>query len=285
MCSALEESGLDLEILQAQDGAEALAMALDGGVDIVVSDINMPRLDGIGLLRGVRARADAYRLPVILVTSQGEERQRQLSFEAGASDYLYRPFANDELVDRVRVQLRLRALHAELDSADAACRQLGDFDAVTGLANRKQFASRLEQAVSEARAAAGRLCIAVVAIDRERVLARTVGTKNVDAVVVELAALLHRHFVGASLVAHVGDGKFAVLAVGGSAPRIRGQAEALLGALRAAEPGALCGVTVSAGVFGACGDELSSHGALLDRVEALLEQAASAGGDRVEVAG
>ncbi len=82
--------------------------------DLVVLDILMPGIDGLELCRRLRAKSEA--LPIIFVTSKDEELDRILGLELGADDYLCKPFSVRELVARVRVLLRRRAL---LDSPAA----------------------------------------------------------------------------------------------------------------------------------------------------------------------
>ena len=82
----LELAGYGVEL--AADGAEALRKLQAGRFDAVVSDIEMPNLDGIGLTRAIRADASLARLPVILVTSLASREDRERGAEAGASAYI-----------------------------------------------------------------------------------------------------------------------------------------------------------------------------------------------------
>jgi DNA-binding NtrC family response regulator len=93
----LESEGLDVE--EAADGEEALRK-LDGGHALVVTDLRMPGLDGMALLRAITARSPAPR--VVLVTAHGSERQAVEAMKAGAFDYFRKPFEPDELLAVVR---------------------------------------------------------------------------------------------------------------------------------------------------------------------------------------
>ena len=86
------------------DGQEAYDYASSGGYDAVILDVMMPKMDGIEVLR--RRRADGFSAPVMLLTAKGEKDDRVLGFDAGADDYLPKPFAPDELLSRVRALLR-----------------------------------------------------------------------------------------------------------------------------------------------------------------------------------
>jgi two-component system copper resistance phosphate regulon response regulator CusR len=85
-------------------GAEALARMRDSEVDLLVLDLGLSDMDGLDVLR--RLRADGNRLPVIVLTARGEVEDRVEGLAVGADDYLTKPFAFDELLERVRARLR-----------------------------------------------------------------------------------------------------------------------------------------------------------------------------------
>ena len=95
-------------VVEACDGEEALARALDQVPDLAVLDVMMPKLDGYELTRRLRAADATQRVPVILLTARAQESDIATGFEAGADDYLGKPFSPDELVARVRAVLGRR---------------------------------------------------------------------------------------------------------------------------------------------------------------------------------
>jgi DNA-binding response OmpR family regulator len=99
----LERDGLDVSI--ARDGAEALRLLAAERIDLAVLDVMMPGPDGLALCRSLRSGSDGS-LPVILLTALGEEDDRIAGLEAGADDYLTKPFSPRELALRVRSVLR-----------------------------------------------------------------------------------------------------------------------------------------------------------------------------------
>ncbi|MGH3675352.1 MAG: response regulator transcription factor [Mycobacterium sp.] len=99
----LERDGLEVAI--ARDGHEALRLLGTQRIDVAVLDVMMPGPDGLTLCRSLRHRGD-YTLPVILLTALGEEDDRIAGLEAGADDYLTKPFSPRELALRVRSVLR-----------------------------------------------------------------------------------------------------------------------------------------------------------------------------------
>ena len=116
---SLEEAGY--AVLAAPDAIEAL-QRLEDDVDLVLLDIMLPGLDGLELCRRVRAAETQGHLPIVMITALGTSGQRHAGFEAGADDYLTKPFDLRELMDRVQVWLqagqRLRAArHRETEGA------------------------------------------------------------------------------------------------------------------------------------------------------------------------
>ena len=97
--TVLERSGH--EVMTAGDGVEALALARERRPDLAVLDISMPELDGLEVLRRLRADDATSELPVVLLSARAQESDVELGFAAGASAYLRKPFSPHELSDRV----------------------------------------------------------------------------------------------------------------------------------------------------------------------------------------
>lgn len=95
---ALQAEGFAVDVLR--DGAEALAALPHTPFDVVVLDIMLPGMDGLSVVRHWRERG--IRTPVLLLTARGEVSERVAGLDAGADDYLCKPFALDELLARVR---------------------------------------------------------------------------------------------------------------------------------------------------------------------------------------
>ncbi len=88
----------------AEDGVEAAALARDGDFDLVLLDVGLPGKDGFQVLREIRARSES--LPVILLTAREDVADRVTGLDAGADDYLPKPFSFQELLARIRARLR-----------------------------------------------------------------------------------------------------------------------------------------------------------------------------------
>jgi DNA-binding response OmpR family regulator len=102
----LERSGC--RVLKATDGEEALRLALEEVPDLAVLDVMMPKLDGHEVTRQIRANETTSRIPVILLTARAQESDVAAGFEAGADDYVKKPFSPQELGARVQAILGRR---------------------------------------------------------------------------------------------------------------------------------------------------------------------------------
>lgn len=100
---ALEREGHD--VVTVIDGQEALERFDDGRFDLLVTDLAMPRVDGLELVKEVRRRS---RVPVLVLTVRGEEREKVRLLDEGADDYMTKPFGVAELLARARALLRRR---------------------------------------------------------------------------------------------------------------------------------------------------------------------------------
>ena len=129
---ALELEGYDVEL--AADGEEALErLAQNGEPDAIVLDILMPKMDGLEVCR--RLRREGHRLPVLMLTARDEVENRVAGLDAGADDYVTKPFALEELLARLRALLRrtttgsgevLRFADLELDPKTREVRRAGE---------------------------------------------------------------------------------------------------------------------------------------------------------------
>jgi DNA-binding response OmpR family regulator len=102
----LSRSGYD--VVEARDGDEALRLALELTPDLLVLDVMMPKLGGYELTRRIRNEPGISGTPVILLTARTQEDDVSQGFDAGADDYLKKPFNPDELAARVRAILGRR---------------------------------------------------------------------------------------------------------------------------------------------------------------------------------
>jgi putative two-component system response regulator len=113
------------EVMAAADGLEALAQVSASPPDLILLDIMMPKLDGYSVCRHLKKEAQTCLIPIILVTALGAEEARIQGIEAGADDFVTKPFSRAELKARVRSLLKLKAFTDELEYAEAMLLTLG----------------------------------------------------------------------------------------------------------------------------------------------------------------
>jgi len=98
--AALEEGGSllgDLEVVEAASGFDALRLLPRGNYDLVITDINMPDINGLELVQFIRKSERHRALPILLISTQSSERDRERGLSLGADDYLIKPFSPDSL--------------------------------------------------------------------------------------------------------------------------------------------------------------------------------------------
>ena len=102
LARALRREGYNVEV--SPDGPQALERALGGGVDLIVLDLGLPELDGLEVAR--RVRAEGHGVPILILTARADEVDTVVGLDAGADDYVTKPFRLAELLARVRALLR-----------------------------------------------------------------------------------------------------------------------------------------------------------------------------------
>lgn len=95
----LSEAGFNVEL--AEDGEEAAEFARDNVVDLVLTDINMPKLDGIGLIKRLRSMPDYRFVPVLVLTTESGQDKKMEGRAAGATGWIVKPFDPEQLVSTI----------------------------------------------------------------------------------------------------------------------------------------------------------------------------------------
>jgi DNA-binding response OmpR family regulator len=93
------------EVVITSNGAEAVQVAARELPDLILMDVRMPRMTGYDACRIMKADANLKHIPVVFLSAKGQESEIQTGLEAGAEEYLLKPFAPDQLTDRVRAIL------------------------------------------------------------------------------------------------------------------------------------------------------------------------------------
>lgn len=104
----LESAGY--EVWESSDGREALQVLPDARPDLVITDVNMPELDGIGLVREIRTQPDHRLTPVVILTTESSDEMKQAGRAAGATAWIVKPFVAGQLLKLVQRVLRPRSV-------------------------------------------------------------------------------------------------------------------------------------------------------------------------------
>ncbi len=275
------------EVVEAVDGDGAWAiLSAPDAPRLAILDWMMPGLDGVEVCRRVRARAQEPYLYVILLTGREGRDDVIAGLDAGADDYVTKPFDAQELRVRVRAGERICALQQELVAAREALRYKASHDHLTGAWSRAAVLEALAQERARAERSGASLSVAMVDFDLFKRINDAHGHLAGDAVLREGVARVTAALRASDVVGRYGGEEFLVVMPGCDAEGARAACERARAAV-AATPFDLgdrkVPVTVSVGVAGWEGAR--DLGELVDRADAALYRAKRGGRDRVELAG
>lgn len=196
--SVLGEAGFT--VATCQDPAQFWERLDEVSPDLVVLDFDMPGISGPELCRAIRNESRSAGLPIIFLTSRTDAESVRTVFDAGADDYLSKPFVGPEVVARIGNRLERVRLY----------RTLADTDVLTGLSNRRKSVEGLESLLRMADRQHQPASIAVLDIDLFKSINDAYGHAGGDAVLRELGAVLPRFFRGEDVVARWGGDELIV---------------------------------------------------------------------------
>jgi diguanylate cyclase (GGDEF)-like protein len=193
------------------DGQEAVERASQGGVDLVLLDIMMPRLSGLEACRLLKGLTSEGFLPVVLVTVKTDTASRVEGLKIGADDYVCKPFDEQELLARIAAMLRIKKLHDHVASQRAKLEQLSVHDEMTGLYNYRYLHTRLAEEFKRAERYHEPFACLMVDIDRLKPLNDALGRQAGDEVIKAVAEGIRRSVREVDVVARYGGEEFLVV--------------------------------------------------------------------------
>lgn len=199
------------EIRDASNGIEAYKKVLSAPPDLILCDLVMPSVDGFKFLSLLRGRPELRDLPVILLTGQTDVETKILGLELGASDYITKPFDAGELLARIKVQLKIKALQDELRCSNHRLRELSSTDPLTGLFNRRHFMNVLAAELERTDRYEQSLSFVIFDIDHFKQLNDTYGHQAGDDVLHAFSALLRSKIRGTDIAGRYGGEEFCVI--------------------------------------------------------------------------
>jgi two-component system, cell cycle response regulator len=210
----LREVALFDEYREARDGLEGFKSLMESKADLVICDVDMPRMDGFRFLQLVESRPDLLGVPIIMLTGMMDFNSKIKGLEQGASDYLTKPFDAGELVARVKVQLKIKSLQDELKKANELLKKLTNIDHLTNLFNRRYLAEILDGEFFRARRNAEYLSLIILDIDYFKKVNDNYGHQNGDIVLATVAGLAQGQLRAYDSAARYGGEEFVLVIPG-----------------------------------------------------------------------
>lgn len=172
---------------EAGDGLEGLKFLLEIKMDLVLCDVEMPRMDGFRFLAMVRAREELRDIPVLLLTGKDDISSKVRGLEQGASDYITKPFDASELVARAKLHLKIKKLQDELRRANEILLDISNTDHLTGLYNRRYLMDVLEREFLRSSRKGSSLSFLIIDIDHFKEINDKFGHQEGDVVLTRAA--------------------------------------------------------------------------------------------------
>ena len=262
------------------------ALLVDPAIEIVLTDIGMPRLDGYGLLERIRASkvSSVRELPVVIISGDEDESARERALALGANGFIPKGSGSVELLATLTSLVSLAKAQSELALSRAALAQQSPVDPGSGLATPAYLEHRGTQAVAEARRRHGDIGAMVVEVDQYDELHARYGSHVMQLILRKLGKLISGRIRAEDTLSQHGSSQFALLSPGidrvsscAFALRVRSSVEKLVMAYRDER----IQVTLSIGVANALADQRTTVSELLALAVARVAQARAAGGNRV----
>jgi diguanylate cyclase (GGDEF)-like protein len=204
----VESSALFDRILQASDGIEAFKLLLSSPIDLILCDLEMPRIDGFKLLGMISGHEELRDIPVIMLTGHGDRELKIKLLGQGASDYVTKPFDSGELIARVKVQLKIKSLQDELKKSNDLLRHLSNTDPLTHVYNRRFMTEMLSKELRRADRKGSYLSVIMLDIDHFKPVNDKYGHHNGDQVLIAVAELSRVGLRSYDFVARYGGEEF-----------------------------------------------------------------------------
>lgn len=230
----LREVSLFDQYREARDGIEGIKSLISAKADLIICDLEMPRMDGFKFMSMVNSRQDLRDIPIIMLTGREDRDLKIKGLEQGACDYVTKPFDAGELVARVKVQLKIKALQDELKKSNELLKELSNTDPLTHLNNRRYLTKALNSELLRAERTGDCLSLIILDIDNFKKINDTYGHQNGDKVLSTLAEVTQTHLRCYDIAVRYGGEEFVLVLPGTSltggeevAERLRQEVEAM----------------------------------------------------------
>ena len=204
-------SRANYEVVTAEDGAQALELVSRGDISLLITDWEMPKMDGLSLCRELRSRGLDHYVYAIVVTSRDAVEHVVMGLQAGADDYLVKPVMEPELLARLNTGKRLIQMERSLRIANAENMRLSITDALTGVFNRRYLMDQLQRELERAQRYKHPLSLMLCDVDHFKRINDTYGHQAGDDVLVDFAQSLRGALRDTDWIARYGGEEFVVV--------------------------------------------------------------------------
>jgi diguanylate cyclase (GGDEF)-like protein len=276
------------EVVVAKDGNEAYQILLtDNAPKLAILDWKMPGLEGIDVCQKIRKAAGDFYTYIILLTSQQRDEDLVIGMEAGADDYIIKPFKHNELKVRLRAGRRIIELQNELLAAREILHAKATHDSLTGMLNHEEILGILDKEL--ARSERDGVCVSIIMadIDHFKKINDSYGHLAGDAVLRIIAQKMHSMARAYDSIGRYGGEEFLVILPDCCMECATAFAERLCSFISSDQidtPEGLIPVTFSLGVATSVGGKRMGENFLVRAADAALYKAKENGRNRVEVA-
>jgi two-component system cell cycle response regulator len=281
----LREVALFDQYREARDGIEGIKSLISAKADLIICDLEMPRMDGFKFMSMVNSRKELRDIPIIMLTGREDRDLKIKGLEQGACDYVTKPFDGGELVARVKVQLKIKALQDELKKSNELLKELSNTDPLTNLNNRRYLTKTLNSELLRAERTGDCLSLIILDIDHFKKINDTYGHQNGDLVLLAISEVTQTHLRCYDIAARYGGEEFVLVLPGTSlaggkevAERLREEVEAI----SFAPPMDNLTVTISLGVALFPSPLVTDMESLIRQADEALYRAKLKGRNRVE---
>jgi len=207
---ALQDEFMPMEAIDGEQAWEFISS--DSRIEVVITDLSMPRLDGLGLVKRMRDSVvmRVRNMPVIMVTGDNDTAAREASFTAGANDFVAKTSDRVELLARLRAHRKLAVTLRELEESQRELREQANTDPLTRLANRRFFSHIANKELSLMRRQKEYFAVLMMDIDHFKHTNDTFGHAAGDYVLVQVAQTLSKNVREEDTLARVGGEEFVV---------------------------------------------------------------------------
>ena len=193
------------------DLQRALLALPEGEFDLLIVSLSLQNADGLRLCSQVRSLERIRRLPILVIVEPGNDARLLRGLDIGVNDYLARPIDNNELLARVRTQIKRKRYADLLQNRLAESVEMAITDPLTGLHNRRYMESHLKTLVEEAVQRGKALSLLITDIDYFKAVNDSYGHGAGDAVLIEFAARVRENIRGIDLACRLGGEEFVIV--------------------------------------------------------------------------